>query len=283
MAYKRICSLERGLRVLEYLNTVRASTAHEIAAELELPRPTVYRILDTLEQHRLLYRSASDSVFRLTGAVCELSKGFTDEEWIRRLGAPLVRRLGEKVLWPTDIATYENGAMIIRESTHRFSPFSVDVGMIGRRRNLLKSPLGRAYLAFCPEEERKNILALLRSSQDPEDALSRDEAFLEKIIASSVANGYSSCRELQHPRCASIAVPVMYQQTVVACINIVWVAATIDYDEVISRYLPDLTKTKLDLEAGLIEMGLERSRAQVGLARQSSPCRSARLALPQPT
>ena len=267
MAYKRICSLERGLRVLEYLNTVRASTAHEIAAELKLPRPTVYRILETLEQHQFLYRSASDSVFRLTSAVSELSKGFTDEEWIRRLGAPLVRRLGEKVLWPTDLATYENGAMIIRESTHRFSPFSVDVGMIGRRRHLLKSPLGRAYLAFCPEEERKNILALLRSSGDPEDALSRDEAFLEKIIASSVANGYSSCRELQHPRCASIAVPVMYQQTVVACINIVWVAATIDYDEVISRYLPELTKTKLDLEAGLIEMGLERSRAEVGLAR----------------
>jgi len=266
MAYKRISSLERGLRVLEYLNTVRASTAHDIASELKLPRPTVYRILETLEQHGLLYRSASDSVFRLTSAVCELSKGFTDEEWIRTLGAPLVRRLGERVLWPTDLATYENGAMVIRESTHRFSPFSVDVGMIGRRRHLLKSPLGRAYLAFCPEEERKDILELLRSSQDPEDALSRDEAFLEKMIASTVANGYSSCRELQHPKCASIAVPVMYQQNVLACINIVWVAATIDYDEVISRYLPELTTTKLELEAGLIEMGIERSRAQVGLA-----------------
>ena len=267
MTYKRICSLERGLKVLEYLNTVRASTAHEVAVELKLPRPTVYRILETLEQHGLLYRSASDSVFRLTSAVRQLSTGFTDEEWIRNLGAPLLRRLGEKVLWPTDLATFEDNAMVIRESTHRFSPFSVDVGMIGRKRHLLKSPLGRAYLAFCPPDERETLLATLRRSQDPDDALSRDEAFLAQMIASSVANGYSSCRELQHPKCASIAVPVMYQQGVIACINIVWVAATIDYDEVISRYLPDLLNTRLDLEAGLVEIGIELSRTQAGVAR----------------
>ena len=66
MTYKTICSLDRGLRVLEYLNTVRASTVHEIALELQLPRPTVYRILETLEDRGLLYRSVSDSVFRLT-------------------------------------------------------------------------------------------------------------------------------------------------------------------------------------------------------------------------
>ncbi|WP_320534642.1 helix-turn-helix domain-containing protein [Robbsia andropogonis] len=260
MTYKKICSLDRGLKVLEYLNTVRASTAHEIATELTLPRPTVYRILETLEDRGLLYRSVSDSVFRLTNEVRHLSEGFTDEEWIRTLGAPLLKSLGEKVLWPTDLATFENDAMIIRESTHSFSPFSVDVGMIGRKRHLLKSPLGRAYLAFCPDDERQDILNSLRRSQDPDNALSRDEAFLEKMISTSRANGYSNCQELEHPRCASIAVPVMQDQYVIACINIVWVAATIEYDEVITRYLPDLLQTKLDMEAGLMTMNLQRSR-----------------------
>lgn len=254
MTYKRICSLDRGLKVLEYLNTVRASTAHEIATELKLPRPTVYRILETLEDRGLLYRSVSDSVFRLTNAVRHLSEGFADEEWIRTVGAPLLKRLGEKVLWPTDLATFQNNAMIIRESTHAFSPFSVDVGMIGRKRHLLKSPLGRAYLAFCPDDERQEILSSLRRSQDPDNALSRDEAFLEKMISTSRANGYSNCRELEHPRCASIAVPVMYEQSVIACINLVWVASTIDYDEVITRYLPEFLQTKLDMEAGLAKI-----------------------------
>ncbi|WP_426191352.1 helix-turn-helix domain-containing protein [Massilia sp. DWR3-1-1] len=252
-----ICSLERGLNVLEYLNTVRASTAHEIARELKIPRPTVYRILETLENRGLLYRSVSDSVFRLTGAVRHLGEGFIDEEWIRNLGAPLLQRLGEKVLWPTDLATFKDDAMIIRVSTHSFSPFSVDVGMIGRKRHLLKSPLGRAYLAFCPEQERREILASLRRSPDPDNALSRDEAFLEKMIASSRANGYSNCRELDHAKCASIAVPIMLHDTVFACINIVWVAATVDYEEVITRYLPDLLQTKRDMEAGLLKMGYE--------------------------
>lgn len=260
MTYKKICSLDRGLKVLEYLNTVRASTAQAIATELKLPRPTVYRILETLEDRGLLYRSVSDSVFRLTNAVRHLSEGFIDEEWIRTIGAPLLQRLGENVLWPTDLATFESDAMVIRESTHSLSPFSVDVGMIGRKRHLLKSPLGRAYLAFCPDEEREGILSSLRCSQDTDNALSRDQAFLDKMISSSRANGYSSCRELEHSKCASIALPVMYKQRVIACINIVWVAATIDYDEVISRYLPHLVQTKLDMEAGLIKLDFQRSQ-----------------------
>jgi hypothetical protein len=52
----------------------------------------------------------------------------------------------------------------------------------------------------------------------------------------------------------------MYKQSVIACINIVWVAATIDYDEVVSHYLPDLLQTRSDMEAGLVKMGFERSR-----------------------
>jgi IclR family mhp operon transcriptional activator len=266
MAYKRICSLERGLKVLEYLNTVRAATAHGIAAELKIPRPTVYRILETLEEYGLLYRSASDSVFRLTAAAGQLSKGFTDEEWIVSLGTPLLTELGEKVIWPTDLATFDRDSMIIRQSTHRSSPFSIDVGMIGRRRHLLKSPLGRAYLAFCPEDERNQILEYLRCSQDPENALSHDEAFLERIFATSRANGYSSCRELCHPKCASIAVPVLYGSRVIACVNIVWVASIIDYDEAISRYLPELERTKIKMEAGLMTIGEERPRGAVALA-----------------
>jgi IclR family mhp operon transcriptional activator len=266
MAYKRIYSLDRGLKVLEYLNTVRAATAHGIAAELRIPRPTVYRILETLEEYGLLYRSASDSVFRLTAAASRLSKGFTDEEWIVSLGAPLLAELGEKVIWPTDLATFDRDSMIIRQSTHRSSPFSIDVGMIGRRRHLLKSPLGRAYLAFCPEDERHEILEYLRCSNDPENALSHDEAFLERIFATSRANGFSSCRELCHPKCASIAVPVLDGSRVMACINIVWVASIIDYDEAISRYLPELQQTRIKMETGLKTIGVERPRTPFAIA-----------------
>lgn len=90
--------------------------------------------------------------------------------------------------------------------------------MIGRCRYLLKSPRGRAYLAFCPEDERNEILAYLRRSDDPDNALSHDEAFLKGIFANSRADGYSSCRELCHPKCVSIAVPVLYRSRVIACV-----------------------------------------------------------------
>jgi hypothetical protein len=53
---------------------------------------------------------------------------------------------------------------------------------------------------------------------------------------------------------------------VIACINIVWVAAIINYDEVISRYLPELQRTRIKLETGLQTNGVERSRIPTAIA-----------------
>ena len=80
MSYKNIRSLARGVTVLQHLNRVDAATAATIAQEAHLPRPTVYRILDTLVEQGLIYRSpSSQNLYRLTGNVRALSAGFVEE------------------------------------------------------------------------------------------------------------------------------------------------------------------------------------------------------------
>ena len=79
MSYKRIRSLARGISVLQHLSAVKAATAAEIAKNAGLPRPTVYRILETLVEEGLIYQSrSSSSVYRLTADVRDLSAGFID-------------------------------------------------------------------------------------------------------------------------------------------------------------------------------------------------------------
>ena len=48
MTYKHIRSLSRGIEVLRYLNTVDGAHPSDICRSLDLPRPTVHRILETL-------------------------------------------------------------------------------------------------------------------------------------------------------------------------------------------------------------------------------------------
>lgn len=80
MSYKHIRSLARGVAVLEHLNMAEGATVAAIAQKARLPRPTVYRILDTLVEQGLIYRSpSSHNLYRLTGNVRALSDGYVEE------------------------------------------------------------------------------------------------------------------------------------------------------------------------------------------------------------
>lgn len=76
MNYKRIRSLERGIAVLKFLNTVKAATVAEIAEATQIPRPTAYRVLDALIEEGLVYqRPSSNSLYLLSGNDRLLSNG----------------------------------------------------------------------------------------------------------------------------------------------------------------------------------------------------------------
>ena len=58
-------------------------------------------------------------------------------------------------VWPVSLFTFEAGKMLVRDTTHRLSALSIDYGMVGRRMAMLRTAGGLAYLAFCPDNERK--------------------------------------------------------------------------------------------------------------------------------
>jgi IclR family mhp operon transcriptional activator len=59
---------------------------------------------------------------------------------------------------------------------------------------------------------------------------------------------------LAHRRCASMAVPVRVDGDVVACMNVVWNAADLSFDEARDRLSGPLLKARDRLEASLCEL-----------------------------
>ena len=191
MPYASIRSLARGLRVLKYLNTVTEATPVEICQKLDLPRPTVHRILDTLIERGWVYQSRSTSAFRLTGEVRRLDQGAAGDKSIEALARPILTQLTEEIGWPSDLAVRDRDAMVICDSTRRTSVLSFDAGIIGHRRPMLEGALGRAYLSHCPEAERIDIIEGLKVSSDPAAARAGDEAFVTKIVEAGRRDGVS--------------------------------------------------------------------------------------------
>jgi IclR family mhp operon transcriptional activator len=242
-AVKTVRSVERGFQVLEALNRSHGASAQELARSVKIPRPTVYRLLETMRRLGYVTRSETDECWHLTAHIKALSAGFHDDVWVTRIAAPLLHDLGRKVLWPVDLVTYENGAMVIRETTHAESPFSIDRGMAGTHLPLLETSGGRAFLAFSPAAERDVVLQDLRRSKKPHDRMARDRDYVERLLGEIRRAGYGSRSEGFNPHTSSISVPVIVNDHVKACISMIWIKKAMRIEEAVRRHLEPMKAT----------------------------------------
>ncbi len=244
--YKNVRGLTRGLDVLNAMNRLGHSAgAAEISAMTGLHRTTVKRLLETLQEEGYVRTSASDGNYVLDIKVRELSEGFRDAEWISTIGAPLLGELMQEVVWPTDLCTLDGDAMVIRETTHRFSRLSFHCSMVGRRLPLLSSATGRVYLAFCPEEERRQLLSMLAKREDHGTSrLANNSAAITSLLQRTRRQGYGKnfMEWEMEGRIAAIALPIHGPHQLLGCLNLVYLAKAMPIKAAAERYLPAMRK-----------------------------------------
>ena len=237
MGRSGVRALERGLDVLWALNRLRLATVLDLSRATGLARPTIYRLLETLQAKELVARNEAEQ-FRLTHRALTLSDGYDDDEWIGAIARPVLTALGQDVAWPTTLFTFDAGRMLVRATTHHDSPLSVDHGMTGQRLPVLRTAAGRAYLAFCPEKERNAIVLLLASSDDPDDAPIRDPRHLAATLRAARTNGYATqVREINR-QTASFSVPILTRPagSLLGCISVIWIARALTVPQSVERY-----------------------------------------------
>ena len=258
--YTNVRGLARGLQVLRALNAMESgrATSQQISDAIGLHRTTVRRLLETLVEEGFVRRSASDDSFRLTLDVRSLSEGFTDDERIATIAPPIMGRMLQRVAWPSDLTTPDGDAMIIRETTHRFSQLSFHRSMVGRRLPILLTASGRAYFAMCPDGEREDILDLLRSGAggDEQKALASSDALIRNLIRRGRADGFGSNHRDCTARRKTGAVAgsiVSREVSVLASLNVVFLSRAVTLAQARRHYVPkpklSADKTVAALEA----------------------------------
>lgn len=238
--YKNVRGLTRGLLLLNTLNRLDGGASPgELAQLCGLHRTTVRRLLETLAHEGYVTRSPSDDSFRLALKVRELSEGFRDEQWVSALAAPLLGELLREVVWPTDITTMDVDAMVVRETTHRFSRLSFHRSMVGRRLPLLQTACGLTWLAHCPDNERTQIVEMLSQRDGDDYQLAREPARLAALLRRVRQNGYGENYRGwgQEARIASIAVPLGNGVRIVGCLNLIWIASAMSVEQAVARHL----------------------------------------------
>lgn len=217
-------SLIRGLQILRYVNEAGGAGPGQISRALNIPRPTVYRLLRTLEEAGYIIFSASSNLARATRAAAALGDRTGMGTEFCQVAAPLLAQYAGQLVWPIDLTVYDNAAMVVQESTHGRSPLSIDRAMMGFRLPVLRTAAGRAYLAFCTDKERTLIIDHVQHLGDPDDAPFLHSNWLDRMIAVTRARGYAIRDDGKfRNQTASIAVPVIAGDTVHGCVSVIWI------------------------------------------------------------
>lgn len=213
----------RTLKVLRALNVHNGATVVELSRVTGISRGALYRLLETLREEGYVALDLSRRHYCLTMLVRGLAEGFADEDWVIHVARPVLKRLQRDVVWPTDLGTFMDNAMWIRETTRPLSPLTIDRAVVGLRFPMLQGATGRAYLAWCPDGEREQIVQNLISAREPGHETVLDRARFDRSLDQTRTQRYG-CRFGDAPiETGAIAVPILCSDRVLGCVNITFI------------------------------------------------------------
>jgi IclR family transcriptional regulator, mhp operon transcriptional activator len=247
---KPIESLARGLLVLQTLQDMRAASLHDLHLTTGIPKPTLTRILHTAHQQGLVWQRMVDGAFLPSHVQRRLESD--DETWLVEIASPVLEELSGRVQWPSVLSVPRLDYMETLETNSSRTYFdALPPRPHGFRVNMLGSASGRAYLAFCTQQEFDAVIARLRHKDVPSHRLAFDDESLRRLVETTRHRGYSVRApdfggDYDRPRSEvddgreSIAMPVRLGDRVLGCINLTWRRQVVSLTGLVQRHLGDL-------------------------------------------
>ena len=151
-------SLAKGLAVLDVLAaSPRPLTAVQLSQQLKYPRPTLYRILDTLLHHDFVMREGEGAFYRLSFKVLDLGHQLLERTDLLGAARPVLQRLEAEFRETVHLAVHQDGRMVYLDKCEGSGPFCTH-SRPGSSVPMHCTALGKAVLAFLPASKAHAIL-----------------------------------------------------------------------------------------------------------------------------
>jgi IclR family mhp operon transcriptional activator len=163
---------------------------------------------------------------------------------LRRLAAPHLKALSAQVVWPSDLFVRGKDHMLLVETSRKEGLLGTHGDLYGHPVDFELSAAGRCYLAFCPERERQQILARIKST-NPTKLMEVLETTRERGYARAHPDwhGQYGTADRSRVRHMGMSVPVIVQGRIRASLNLLWVSGPVSNSEIIRRHEAPLRAT----------------------------------------
>lgn len=250
MSYAPVAALLKGLQVMETVNRLEPARLTDIQEATGLPKASVLRLLETLRHGGYLAVAQDSREYLVTARALALSNGYQPDEVLLAAGRPVMQKLRAETGWPSDLALYQGGKMVIADTSRQPGMLSVN-RTIGSRVSVMRTSIGRAFLAFCSDAQRAQILDELVANGDTDECAAGDDAWVAMMVTRTRERGYAISNQEYMPTIRAAAVAVMRGSEVACTFNVIVLAQAVSLGELEDRYVPQLLTAKQKMEATL--------------------------------
>jgi IclR family mhp operon transcriptional activator len=129
-----------------------------------------------------------------------------------------------------------------------FSPFSIHRSMVGRRRSLVRSALGKSILAASPPALRREMLDMTASLVEEDAGLAMDRRFIEDALFQTKKDGYASSVGGSEVGISAIALAIPGGGPVLGSLNLIFFSSSMTPEVAARRYLPGMKIAVKEIE-----------------------------------
>jgi IclR family pca regulon transcriptional regulator len=248
-------SLERGLAILSSFNSDRPLIGvSELSRDLALSRSTAHRYFMTLAQLGYLQQDRDSKRYRLGPRVLDLGFSAINSMDVREIAAPHLRELSDETGYTVNLAILEGTDVVYIERCRSARPGQREIDLdlhVGARLPAYCTAMGKAMLAFLPEEQCDEIIARIDFVPRGPNTLTDPAAFREELARIRASGVALNDEELAYGL-RSIASPIRSQSgEVVAALNLAVQRTMLSAEELMARFGPIVTRTALAISRGM--------------------------------
>jgi IclR family transcriptional regulator, pca regulon regulatory protein len=248
-------SLERGLAILSAFDSDRPLIGvSELSRELALSRSTAHRYIATLARLGYLQQDPDSKRYRLGPKVLDLGFSAINSMDVREISAPHLRRLSDETGHTVNLAILDGTDVVYIERCRTAQPGQRDIDLnlhVGARLPAYCTAMGKAILAFVPEDRREAIIERIDFVSRGPNTITDPAEFRAELERIRVSGFAVNDEELAYGL-RSIAAPIQaHSGEVLAALNLAVHRTMSTMDELIARFGPAVKQTAEDISLGM--------------------------------
>lgn len=174
-------SVSRVVAILDVLGRAAGPlNARELSAQVGLPRPTVYRLLQTLTDHGMAV--LTDGGFAIGPRVLWLAAQRLEQIELRAVGRPVLLELRDRTRETAHMAVLEQGQVVYIDKVESGGPLRM-ASAIGKIMPAHSTALGKSMLAHLPKDAVRRILEANGMPRRTPNTITDLRSFFQELAA----------------------------------------------------------------------------------------------------